>query len=149
MLRQDRDLTLPVPWNNHLDPMSRDDEAKNDRLFDSRTIERNIRKGLITRKDYDKHLKGLPDVTDKIAPPEAPRSASLSSPIAVADEPDHLDAGLDDEDEDLGRHVGPPADGQAAAAPDGEIAEGDDDDLEDDIDDDDDEDEVDTEPPKN
>jgi hypothetical protein len=127
--------------------MSREDEAKNDRLFDSRTVERNIRKGLITRKDYDKYLKGLADVTDKIAPPEAPRSAALS---AVAEpELDHLDAGLDDEsDDDQPRHAGAPLDGQSTAAGDDDLGEGDLDEL-DDEDLDDDEDDVDTEPPKN
>jgi hypothetical protein len=46
--------------------MSRDAEAaKNDRLFDKRTIERNIKKGLVTRKDYEKHLKALDDVAPK------------------------------------------------------------------------------------
>jgi hypothetical protein len=125
--------------------MSREDEGKNERLFDSRTIERNIRKGLITRKDYDKHLKGLPDVTDKIAPPEAPRSYTQSSPVADVD---HLDAALDeDEDLDVVRHVTPEAQ-QAAGEGDEDIVDGDDDDMEDDIEDDD-EDEVDTEPPKN
>jgi hypothetical protein len=46
-------------------PMSRDAEAKNLRLYDRRTIERNIKKGLITRKDYDKFLKSLEDAKDK------------------------------------------------------------------------------------
>jgi len=50
---------------------TRDPETKNPRLFDVRTIDRNIKKGLTSRKDYDKHLKALPDVSDKIAPPEA------------------------------------------------------------------------------
>ena len=45
--------------------MSRDADAKSARLFDRRTVERNIKKGLITRKDYEKHLKGLGDVADK------------------------------------------------------------------------------------
>jgi hypothetical protein len=46
--------------------MSRDAEAaKNDRLFDKRTIERNIKKGLVTRKDYEKHLKALDDTAGK------------------------------------------------------------------------------------
>jgi hypothetical protein len=40
-------------------------EAKNDRLYDKRTIDRTIKKGLITRKDYDKHLKALEDVAGK------------------------------------------------------------------------------------
>jgi hypothetical protein len=49
--------------------MTRDAETKGDpkagRLFDKRTIERNIKKGLLSRKDYDKHLKALNDVGDK------------------------------------------------------------------------------------
>ncbi len=45
--------------------MSRDAEAKNLRLYDRRTIERNIKKGLITRKDYEKFLKTLDDAKDK------------------------------------------------------------------------------------
>ena len=43
---------------------------------------RRLRKGQLTRKDQEKFLKSLPDVTDKIAPPEA----------------DDLDAGNDSED---------------------------------------------------
>ncbi len=35
------------------------------RVWDVRTIDRRIRRGMTTRKDYDKHLKALPDVTDK------------------------------------------------------------------------------------
>jgi len=46
-------------------PMSRDADAKNFRLYDRRTIDRNIKKGLITRKDYEKYLKSLDDVKDK------------------------------------------------------------------------------------
>jgi hypothetical protein len=49
--------------------MSRETDAKadpkNERLFDKRTVERNIKKTLIGRKDYEKHLKTLPDVAGK------------------------------------------------------------------------------------
>jgi len=45
-------------------------ETKPPRTYDVRTIERNIKKGNITRKDYEKHLKALPDTTEKVAPPE-------------------------------------------------------------------------------
>jgi hypothetical protein len=49
--------------------MSRDadpkTDPKNSRLFDKRTVERNIKKGLIGRKDYDKHIKTLEDVAGK------------------------------------------------------------------------------------
>jgi hypothetical protein len=49
---------------------TRDADAKALRLFDVRTIERNIKKGMTTRKDYDKHVKALADLADKVAPPE-------------------------------------------------------------------------------
>ena len=45
--------------------MARDQDPRTARLFDRRTVERNIKKGLITRKDYEKHLKALDDVADK------------------------------------------------------------------------------------
>jgi hypothetical protein len=49
---------------------SRDAEAKAQRLFDVRTIERNIKKGMTNRKEYEKHLKALVDAAEKVAPPE-------------------------------------------------------------------------------
>ena len=49
---------------------TRDADAKAQRLFDVRTIERNIKKGFVTRKDYEKHLKTLADAAEKVAPPE-------------------------------------------------------------------------------
>ena len=45
--------------------MTREADAKNDRLYDKRTVDRSIKKGLLTRKDYEKHLKALDDVADK------------------------------------------------------------------------------------
>jgi hypothetical protein len=50
--------------------MSRDEEVKDVRLFDLRIIERNIKRGLITRKEYERFLKSLPDATEKVAPTE-------------------------------------------------------------------------------
>lgn len=47
---------------------SREADAKNARLFDVRTVDRNIKKGLVTRKDYEKYLKSLNDATEKVAP---------------------------------------------------------------------------------
>jgi hypothetical protein len=45
--------------------------AKEDpRFWDVRTIDRRIRRGQVGRKDYEKHLKSLPDVADKAAPIE-------------------------------------------------------------------------------
>ena len=45
--------------------MARDQDVRTSRLYDRRTVERNIKKGLITRKDYEKHLKALDDVAEK------------------------------------------------------------------------------------
>jgi len=60
--------------------MSRDEEAKTTRLFDRRIVERNIKKGLVTRKDYEKHLKSLPDVATNIASPEERHEDAPESP---------------------------------------------------------------------
>jgi hypothetical protein len=38
--------------------------------FDKRIVERNIQKGLLTGKDLEKRLKGLPDLADQVAPNE-------------------------------------------------------------------------------
>ena len=45
--------------------MARDQDVRTSRLFDRRTVERNIKKGLVTRKDFEKHLKSLDDVAEK------------------------------------------------------------------------------------
>jgi hypothetical protein len=47
--------------------MSRDEDVKDVRLFDLRTVERNIKRGLITRKEYERFLKSLGDASDKLA----------------------------------------------------------------------------------
>jgi hypothetical protein len=54
--------------------MSRDEEVKDVRLFDVRTVERNIKRGLITRKEYERFLKSLSDAAGKVvvAEPEPP-----------------------------------------------------------------------------
>lgn len=49
---------------------NRETDAKPARPFDIRTVDRNIKKAYFTRKDYEKHLKALPDLTDKVAPAE-------------------------------------------------------------------------------
>jgi hypothetical protein len=38
--------------------------------FDKRIVDRNIQKGLVTAKDLEKRLKGLPDLADQVAPNE-------------------------------------------------------------------------------
>ena len=50
--------------------MSREEEVKDPRLFDLRVVERNIKRGLVTRKEYERFLKSLPEVGAKIAPAE-------------------------------------------------------------------------------
>ena len=64
--------------------MNREEEAKELRQFDIRTVERNIRRGVVGRKDYDKYLKSLPDVADKVAPHEAPETM-VESEQSLAD----------------------------------------------------------------
>lgn len=55
--------------------MSRDEEVKDARLFDTRTVERNIKRGLITRKEYERFLKSLPDAAGNVAPAESEAAA--------------------------------------------------------------------------
>ena len=38
--------------------------------YDARIVERNIKRGLISRKDYDKFIRSLPDAKDKVRPPD-------------------------------------------------------------------------------
>jgi hypothetical protein len=78
------------------------------RIFDVRVLERNLRKGVLTRKDYDKHLKALPDAADKATAcnPESQREAPVRHheprlPVtAVAPTASLDDEGIDDEDLD-------------------------------------------------
>lgn len=40
------------------------------RTFDTRILERNMKRGLISRKEFEKYLKGLGDSKDKVRPTE-------------------------------------------------------------------------------
>lgn len=42
----------------------RKDSTPRDMLLDRRVVERNIRKGIVTREEYEAFLKALPDSTD-------------------------------------------------------------------------------------
>lgn len=42
--------------------------TKDDFLYDVRITERHIQDGALTKEDYEKHLKGLPDVEEKGEP---------------------------------------------------------------------------------
>ena len=84
--------------------MARDMDTKSMRLYDKRTVERSIKKGALTRKDYDKHLKALDDVADKGV---YGAGSDIDEPSRVEDAPPadgvaaggSLPAGPDDDDE--------------------------------------------------
>ena len=62
-------------------------ENEAERAYDIRILERNIRKGLITRKDVEKYLKSLPDRADNVermAVEEAPEKAGASGSNGVS-----------------------------------------------------------------
>jgi hypothetical protein len=40
------------------------------RFWDIRTLERRVRKGVVSKKDIEKHVKSLDDSKDRIAPRE-------------------------------------------------------------------------------
>ena len=67
---------------------TREADSKAQRLFDVRTIERNIKKGLTNRKEYEKYLKALHlwDKRSGIARniyPDRHRRASATSSAAI------------------------------------------------------------------
>jgi hypothetical protein len=82
--------------------MARED-AKTSRLYDRRTVDRSIKKGLITRKDYEKHLKSLDDVAEKGV-----------YGGSVDDVDDDVDDDIDDADDDVAPagDVAPPTNNQ-------------------------------------
>ncbi len=91
-----------------------------ERLFDLRTIRRNIRSGTMTKEKYDEYLRSLPDMADNIAPlssmdddgegkpargegggspaPSFPRRTDV--PILTGDDDDDIDDDDDDLDDD-------------------------------------------------
>jgi hypothetical protein len=52
------------------------------KLVDQRVVRRNVRKGLVDEKDYERYLKSLPDVADQAVPVES--------------EVEHVETGEDD-----------------------------------------------------
>jgi hypothetical protein len=67
--------------------MARDQDPRTARLYDRRTVERNIKKGLVSRKDFEKHLKSLDDVADKGVYGTEPEEADAPEAEADAAEP--------------------------------------------------------------
>jgi hypothetical protein len=41
------------------------------KTIDKRVVHRYVRKGIVDEKEYDKHLKNLPDLAEQAAPVEA------------------------------------------------------------------------------
>ena len=41
------------------------------KIIDKRVVRRNVRKGLLDEKDFDRHIKSLPDVADQAVPVES------------------------------------------------------------------------------
>jgi hypothetical protein len=70
------------------------------KLLDKRVAQRYVRKGLLDEKEWEKHLKSLPDLAGQAMPVES----------------DLDDEDLDDEDDDL--------EAEAAPAPTGEAPQG-------------------------
>ena len=71
--------------------MSSKDAKDHDAPIDVRSLERDLKRGKMTRKEYDKALKGLPDVKAK--------AVSMADAPSV---PDHMDrAGADVDDDDI------------------------------------------------
>ncbi len=46
-------------------------ETLENKLVDKRVAPRNLRKGLLDEKDYDRYLKSLPDVAEQAVPVES------------------------------------------------------------------------------
>ena len=51
-------------------------EKKDESLFDIRVVERNIRRGLITKEEYEQYLESVEDCIDIAAAVEATFSSS-------------------------------------------------------------------------
>ena len=74
--------------------MTRDDS----KMYDVRTLERNLRKGLINKKDYEKYLKALPDRADNAAISKPDEGKEIEYPELPSDE---VPAAAAPADEDL------------------------------------------------
>ncbi len=62
---------------------------KEDFLYDVRIVNRNIRDGAVSKKDYDKHIESLPDMEYN------------SEPLIIDDEPETLSAVTHEADEEV------------------------------------------------
>jgi hypothetical protein len=74
------------------------------KLLDRRVAQRYLRKGVLDEKEYEKYLKGLPDLAEQAVPVESDLEASA-------------DLGIDDEEEDEGPEDGDEAPGAEPKGP--------------------------------
>jgi hypothetical protein len=58
-----------------------------DMIFDVRILERNVRKGIVTEKDVEKHLKELADRTEASAPVETKLERHAQDAAVVSPRP--------------------------------------------------------------
>ena len=63
-------------------------DAPDPKLFDKRVAHRYVRKGRLDEKEWDKHLKSLPDLADQAVPVES----DLDGEDLDDDEDDELEA---------------------------------------------------------
>lgn len=78
----------------------RKDTTPRDMLLDKRVIERNIKKGLVTREEFSKALTSLPDVADHAEEIQARLGAEeQAQPPAVEDALDDADEEVDESEE--------------------------------------------------
>jgi len=61
--------------------------------FDKRNIEKNIKNGIITQKDYEIYLSKLPDISDKFFSPEEELTDSDELELRKEDEMTHKKRG--------------------------------------------------------
>lgn len=71
-------------------------KSKDDFLYDVRIINRNIRDGVVSKKDYDKYLDNLPDVEDN----SEPLIIEDDEPETLSTVPDTEEMETDDEEEE-------------------------------------------------
>lgn len=69
-----------------------------DTRFDKRLIERNLRKGIITQAEYEKHVNSLPDVEHKSTKLNVNSIPKVNNAFLYDDDDDDEDE--DDEDDE-------------------------------------------------
>lgn len=68
------------------------DEKIDPKLLDKRVAQRYVKKGVLDEKEWDKHVKSLPDLADRAMPVEADLEAS-GTPGGADEDEDEEDEG--------------------------------------------------------